>query len=145
MGNFALRTRVTAAHAQQPAPEASATSSLRVSPLESGRAQGVRRNTTTCSSSTSNQIEFSGLLQIGINQWPYDRSNPFVLTLSCPEAVSLSVPGPDFRLTLETTDGIQSTTCASGQTHLLEIHADGKSPARNLHQLDNVQPLGDLR
>ncbi|GEM_PF-5208067 len=114
VGNFALRTRVTAAH-----------TTTRVRSLgnfvATSQPTGIRASAGRPSQDDNmlveyfNEIEFSGLIQIGINQMPYDQSNPFALTISCPEAVSLSVPGPDFRLTLETTDGMQSTTCASGQ------------------------------
>ena len=114
MGNFALRTQVTAAHTTTRARSLG-------NFVATSQPTGIRASAGRPSQDDImlveyfNQIEFSGLIQIGINQMPYDQSNPFALTISCPEAVSLSVPGPDFRLTLETTDGIQSTTCASGQ------------------------------
>lgn len=114
MGNFALRTRVTAAHTTTRARSLG-------NFVATSQPTGIRASAGRLSQDDDmlveyfNQIEFSGLIQIGINQMPYDQANPFALTISCPEAVSLSVPGPDFRLTLETTDGIQSTTCASGQ------------------------------
>lgn len=62
-----------------------------------------------------NQIEFSSEIQVLVT----DTGTAYQVQISCPPAVSPSIPGPAFDLTMMTSSGSASTSCATNASPIV--------------------------